>query len=54
MKRWFKREARLEFEFDDNEIGIANVITVELVAAGGGARCAVWRFNLKVEVCLDH
>ena len=32
------REARLEFEFDDNEIGIANVITVDLIAAGGGAR----------------
>ena len=33
-----QREARLEFEFDDNEIGIANVITVDLIAAGGGAR----------------
>jgi len=33
-----QREARLEFEFDDNELGIANVITVNMTAAGGGAR----------------
>jgi hypothetical protein len=32
------REVLLEFEFDDNELGIINLITVNLIADGGGAR----------------